>query len=114
MELVAACPVVTVPQLTSLFYAENQTLQQRMDVLDVLCAAAFKLSAPLSSAPDKSLSVSVSAVAAASATSMDSSIFDPYAASRARVAARTRRWGKRKTALKESTLSKFGLLSNSL
>ena len=46
VELTVCCPVKIADYLTKEFYAENYSLRQRMDTLDVLAAAATKLSKP--------------------------------------------------------------------
>ena len=105
VELVVACPFLTVSHLTSLFYAQNQTLQQRMDVLDVLCAAAVRLSK--SEDVSSSASSVVSSSQSVALSKADSSV-DPFAISRARVESRTRRWTKRIEQKKMLCQSKFG------
>lgn len=53
--LAVSCPDQVAPYLTSEFYSPNYNLRQRIDILEVLSAAAMELSQPHSTPKESSM-----------------------------------------------------------
>lgn len=117
--MVVCCPLQSVPYLISEFHSNNQTITQRMEILDILIAAAAELanaeyvdntdakSASANSISHAILSDSSTLLSASSNISSVSSVYSD------RVVSRTRRWGTAKQSKPKQLINQFAQYAGS-